>query len=101
MLVCCYLAGVLFPLIYLTSEPYKRDSVIRFHSFQSITLFVLLLAVKLISLLSPLALRVAGIIEFVLFLTWLVLVIATYRGKTIKLPLIGKIAEQKAGWGEE
>ena len=32
----CYVAGVLMPIIYLSSEPYKRNSFLRFHSFQSI-----------------------------------------------------------------
>lgn len=32
----CYLAGVLFPIIYLTVEPYKSNRFIRFHAFQSI-----------------------------------------------------------------
>jgi uncharacterized membrane protein len=96
-LMGCYVAGVLFPLIYLTSEPYKHDKAIRFHSFQSIIFFVLFFAVRLISSVSSPAGQVGRIVEIVFFLTWLVLMISTYRGKRIRLPLIGKIAEQKAG----
>lgn len=96
MLVCCYLAGVLFALVYLTSEPYKRDRLLRFHSFQSIMFFPLWFLVRLVSFLSPLALQVGRVVEFGFFLTWLFLMISAYRGKTVKLPLIGKLAEKKA-----
>lgn len=96
MLMCCYLAGIGFAVVYLTSEPYKRDRLIRFHSFQSIMFFPLWLLVHLVSLLSPLALQVGRIVEFVFFLTWLFLMISAYRGKTVKLPLIGKLAEARS-----
>lgn len=96
-LVTCYVAGVMFPLVYLTSEPYKRDRLLRLHSFQSIFFFGLWILVRLVSLLSEPALQVYRVIHFVFLFTLLFLMIATYLGKTIKLPLIGRLAEQQAG----
>ena len=96
-LATCYVAGILFPLAYLTSEPYKRDRLLRFHSFQSIMFFVILFLVRLASLLSPLALRIEKVIQLGFVLTWLVLMISVYSGKTIKLPFIGRWAERTAG----
>ena len=43
--VRCYLAGILFPIIFLTTAPYKSDRFIRFHSFQSIAFTLIWVAV--------------------------------------------------------
>ena len=96
-LVTCYVAGILFPLVYLTSELYKRDRLLRFHSFQSIIFFVLWFLVRLASLLLTSALQIYRIVHIAFFFTLLFLMIATYLGKTIRLPLIGRLAEQQAG----
>ena len=95
--VLCYLAGIFFPIIYLTSEPTKRDRLIRFHAFQSIMFVSLWILVRLVSFASPAARSIAGWIEIGFLATWLLLIVAAYRGKKIKLPLIGKLAEQMAG----
>jgi uncharacterized membrane protein len=37
--VVCYLFGVLFAIVFLTTEPYKSNRFVRFHAFQSILFF--------------------------------------------------------------
>jgi hypothetical protein len=37
----CYLAGILFPIVSPTTEPYKSNRFLRFHSWESIIAFLL------------------------------------------------------------
>jgi uncharacterized membrane protein len=100
--VRCYLAGILFPMIYLTTAPYNTDRFIRFHSFQSIVFTSLWVAVMV----SARVLRnSSGIVGTVLsvawvafFITWILLMIRAYQGRTLKLPLVGSLASRWAGY---
>jgi len=97
----CYLAGILFPIIFLTTAPYKTDRFIRFHSFQSIVFTSLWVAVMV----SARVLRnTSGIVGTVLsvawaafFITWILLMVRAYQGRTLKLPLVGSLASRWAG----
>ena len=99
--VCCYLAGILFPIIFLTTAPYKSDRFIRFHSFQSIAFTLIWVAV----INSTRLLRdQTGVVATVMagawvgfFITWILLMIKAYKGRTFKLPLIGSLAYR---WAE-
>ncbi len=94
--VYCYVAGVLFPAIYLTSEPYKSDPFIRFHSFQSIILTLILLAFKFGAYFEIVPSLLSALILVLWCFTWITLMIFAYRGRMLKLPIIGYFAEQKA-----
>ena len=97
-----FIPAVVFVLI----EPLKRNRFVRFHSFQSIflTAVTIALAVAIRILYSVLALIPA--IGFLLawlalavaslgwVLLWLVLVVKALQGATFKLPLIGNLAEK-------
>jgi uncharacterized membrane protein len=97
--VACYLAGVLFPIIFLTAEPYKSDGFVRFHSWQSIICFVLFGAWNvLLSLLptTPVTSRFAGSLNLGFLIAWILLMIQAYRGGMFGLPVIGPLAKRLA-----
>lgn len=97
----CYLAGVLFPIIYLSSEPYKSNSFLRFHSFQSIVFTLIWAALTILN--NSVRFQMSGvntllsIVWLFFFLTWIVLMFKAYRGQRVKLPLVGSLAER---WAE-
>lgn len=98
---CCYLAGILFPIIFLTTAPYKTDGFIRFHSFQSIVFTLMWVAVITASRLFrgqagviPTVLSIAWI---VFFIAWILLMVKAYQGRVFKLPLVGLLASRWAG----
>jgi len=93
----CYLAGVLFPIIYLTTEPYKSNRFIRFHAFQSIFFFAAWFVVFVACSVSLFPRRIGEVIYFAFFATWVVLMIKAYQGRMTKLPFVGILAERKAG----
>ncbi len=95
----CYVLGLITGIVFLVLEPYNRNRTIRFHAFQSIFLslvFVVLnIAVNIILpgiallLISPL-LGLAG------FILWIFMLLQTYQGKLVVLPIIGPMAEKQA-----
>jgi uncharacterized membrane protein len=98
--VFCYLAGILFPIIFLTTAPYKTDRFIRFHSFQSIVFTLMWVAVmgalRLVEEQTAVA-TVLSIFWIVFFITWVLLMVKAYQGKVFKLPLVGLLASRWAG----
>ena len=97
----CYLAGILFPIVYLTSEPYKSNAFLRFHSFQSIVFMTCFAAVKITN--DSVQFRMRGVNTLLsgtclLFFTmWVVLIVKAYRGQRFKLPIVGDLAARWAG----
>lgn len=97
----CYLAGILFPIIYLTTEPYKRNRFVRFHAFQSIVFTVVWAA--LIITTNSIQPQMGGVssllsgLWFLFFVTWIVMMFKAYHGQMFKLPVIGKLAARWAG----
>ena len=92
--------------IFVLIEPFKRNRFIRFHSFQSIFLTVatIMIAIALRILYSILTLiPVAGYLLAWLALAvavlgwgilWLVLLVKALQGETLRLPVIGSLAEK-------
>jgi uncharacterized membrane protein len=98
----CYLLGLITGIIFLVMAPYNQNRSIRFHAFQSIFLnlawIVTWVALNIVFgflhifglfLLSPL-------IGLGFFLIWLYMLIVTYQGKKVVLPIIGSLAQQQA-----
>jgi uncharacterized membrane protein len=95
-------------VLFLVMEPYNRNRFIRFHSFQSIFLFVaavilsvaigmlaiMLLFIPFLGHLVILLLRMT--FSLGLFIVWIVLLIKANQGLMYKLPIIGDIAEKQA-----
>jgi len=103
-----YLAGFITGIIFMATEPYKSNSFIRFHAFQSIFLNVAMLAVyivlgifsailmhiiPLLGILFTLAYAVMGLGFFCL---WLFLIYKAYNKEKFLLPIIGPMAEKQA-----
>lgn len=92
-------------VIFLLVDPYRRNSLVRFHSWQSIALFISVCVINV-----ALAVVVGITIAFVPFLSvalmplvylfwlivWLLCIINAAQGKKFKLPLIGAFCEQLA-----
>ena len=96
----CYLAGILFPIVYLTTEPYKSDGFLRFHSFQSIVFTLCWAAVTITN--NSIRFKTGGIntllsaIWLLFFVMWIVLMFKAYRGQRFKLPIGGTLAARWA-----
>jgi uncharacterized membrane protein len=89
-------------IVFLVMPPYNASPYVRFHSWQSILLFVsaillnivLSMLTVLILLMGPFA--VVAVFRFVSvlwLLLWLFCVLQALNGKRCKLPLIGNIAD--------
>jgi uncharacterized membrane protein len=99
----CYVLGLITGIIFLVLAPYNKNRVIRFHAFQSIFLHVACIVVAIglnivVGILHLWSLLFLGsLFWLVCFVGWVVLLIQTYQGKTIVVPVIGPIAQQQAG----
>ena len=105
-----YLAGFITGIIFLVLDPYKSNSFVRFHAFQSIFLNVAWVAfwifwMILSAILTPLTAGVFGLIALPVMLIfslggfgiWAFLMYQAYQQKLFKLPIVGKFAAQHAG----
>jgi uncharacterized membrane protein len=105
-----YLAGFLTGIIFLVLDPYKSNSFVRFHAFQSIFFNVAWVAFWIVwmivsALLTPLTAGVFGLIALPLMLIftlagfgiWIFLMYQAYQQKLFKLPIVGKFAAEHAG----
>jgi uncharacterized membrane protein len=93
-------------IVFVLIEPYKRNRFVRFHSFQSIFLaaatIVAAIAMRILySLLALipvlgylLAWLVTGVALLGWVILWLVLLVKALQGETLRLPLIGNLAEK-------
>ena len=104
-----YLLGFITGIIFLVIEPYKRDSFVRFHAFQSIFLsvgylivFVVwgavagTLAVISLGILWSLLSLVWILLRLAFFLIWLFMMYKAYNNERYELPFIGPIAAKQA-----
>jgi uncharacterized membrane protein len=105
-----YLAGFITGIIFLVLDPYKSNSFVRFHAFQSIFFNVAwivfwILWMILSAILTPLTAGVFGLIALPVMLIfslggfgiWALLMYQAYQQKLFKLPIVGKFAAQHAG----
>lgn len=104
----CYVLGFVTGIIFLVIAPYSQNRVIRFHAFQSIFLSVGVIAVRIVLGIGFGILFQAGggfwffyaliwpLFGLLCLCIWLYMLIQTYQGKTVVLPLIGPLAQQQA-----
>ena len=89
-------------IIFLVLDPYKRDPLVRFHSWQSIffTIFAIVLRVAegfLWAVLPGMVMVGLGaLISLALFAIWLIAIIQAFQGRTWQIPIIGGFAAQQA-----
>ncbi len=105
-----YLAGFVTGIVFLVLDPYKSNSFVRFHAFQSIFFNVAWIAFWIVwmilsAVLTPLTGGVFGLIALPLMLIitvagfgiWVFLMYQAYQQKLFRLPIVGKFAAQQAG----
>jgi uncharacterized membrane protein len=105
-----YLAGFVTGVVFLVLDPYKSNSFVRFHAFQSIFFNIAWVAFWIVwmvlsAVLTPLTAGIFGLIALPLMLIfaaagfgiWLFLMYQAYQQKLFKLPIVGKFAAEHAG----
>lgn len=94
----CYIFGVFSPLVYLLFMRRDRQHpFLRFHCFQSLLLFTLLIPVEYWK--DHHRSNVAGITALLLIIGWLVAMVQAERGQRLKLPVLGNVAARFASGG--
>jgi uncharacterized membrane protein len=99
----CYLAGFITGIIFLVLEPYNKNKLIRFHAFQSIFLnvAVVIVWIGLGIVLLPFGVWLGGwwlfwLIRLAFLILWIYMLLQTYQGKKVVLPVIGDLAAKQA-----
>ncbi|UWZ86147.1 DUF4870 domain-containing protein [Occallatibacter riparius] len=101
----CALAYVTFipAIIFLATAPYNQNPKIKFHSWQSICLFIAAIVVRVaVGFLYPIfgwaiTSMLSLVVSLGLFAVWLLVVINAVNGKAFKIPVIAAFAEKQAG----
>ena len=105
-----YAAGFVTGIVFLVLDPYKSNSFVRFHAFQSIffnvawTTFWIIWMI-LSAVLAPLTAGILRLIALPLMLIftvvgfgmWIFLMVQAYQQKLFRLPIVGKFAAEHAG----
>jgi uncharacterized membrane protein len=96
----CYVLGLITGIIFLVLTPYNRNPVVRFHAFQSIFLNVACIVAsyvlgRIFDVMHLWALE--PLISLAILALFIYMLIMTYQGKKIVVPVIGPIAQQQAG----
>jgi uncharacterized membrane protein len=91
-------------IIFLATAPYNQKPLIRFHSWQSIFLTIVYVAIRIGLIIVghiPFFGLIAGMVGLVIglgfFILWLIVLIKTFNGQMFKIPVIGDLAEKQAG----
>jgi len=91
-------------IVFLVTAPYNQSAKVRFHSWQSIFLFIACVAVDIaLSILFRvlffgfLALLLWPLVGLAFFTVWILVMVKAFNGQRMKLPLIGDLAEKQAG----
>ncbi len=98
----CYipLVGWIPAIVVLASERFKTDRGARFHAFQGLYLFVAWLIVDwAVGPFFHLAgeayqISLAAVLKAALFGIWIYMLVKTSQGETVRLPVLGELAER-------
>jgi len=101
----CYVLGLLTGILFLVLEPYNRNPLVRFHAFQSIFLHVAVIGVWILLTVLGTALNILSILlapvwlllSLGTFVLWVMLLVKTFNGSKMVLPIIGPLAQKQAG----
>lgn len=103
----CYLLGVLTGVVFLVIEPYSKNKTVRFHAFQSIFVWLGMVAVgicvavigSLVAFLPFVGWLIYIVVwaAFVLgsFGLWVMLMYKAYNKETWVLPVVGPLAQKQ------
>jgi len=94
----CYVLGLVTGIIFLVLEPYSKNKLIRFHAFQSIFMHVAVIIVWVAfrAVLPWSFFWLVSLIDLAFFVLWIFMILQTYQGKRISLPVIGDLAAKQA-----
>lgn len=92
----CYLGLVITGILFLVLEPYSRNRVIRFHAFQAIFLNIAWIVVSVVIGIIRVGLFLSPVISLAFIALWIYMIVTTYQGKTVVLPVIGPLAQKQA-----
>jgi len=95
----CYVLGLITGILFLILAPYNRNPAIRFHAFQSIFLHVASIIAWVVLNMVFVMLHLwllAPLIGLAFLCLYVYMLVMTYQGKTIVLPVIGPLAQQQA-----
>lgn len=84
-------------IIFLVAEPYNRNSFIRFHAWQSLSLGITGFVLGFINIIPVLGQIVFLLGMLCLFVGWIVAILKASKGEKFKLPVLGNFAEKQAG----
>ena len=89
-----YVLGWISGLIFFLME--KKDKEVRFHALQSIIAFGAITVIQIVIGRLPYIGWVIGpVLSLGTLVLWLVMMIKTYQGERIVLPIVGPIAEKE------
>ena len=98
----CYLFACISGILFFLLE--TENKRVRFHALQSILVFTVLslltVASAVLAIMTDFVpFRLANMTIWIIhFIVWLLMIISTYQGKTIKIPGIGDFAQEQVGW---
>jgi uncharacterized membrane protein len=104
----CYALWLFTGILFLVLAPYNTNKEIRFHAYQSIFvslgLFVAGIAISILTMIATAVLgfigSLFGMVGLLLwlagFVLWIFLMLKTYQGQKVVLPIIGPLAEKQA-----
>jgi len=102
------LLGFITGIIFLALAPYNQSRPVRFHAFQSIFLSVAVIVIGIgLGIISMLLLAISfwlgtlwGLLQMLyglaVFVLWLYMMLKSYQGHKVVLPIVGPLAEKQA-----
>jgi uncharacterized membrane protein len=90
-----YLLGFITGIIFYLIE--KENKFVRFHAMQSMVTFGAFFVLFFILMFIPiLGWMLAGLLQILSLVIWIVLMVKAFQGEYFKLPVIGNLAEQNS-----
>jgi uncharacterized membrane protein len=89
----CYLLGFITGIVFLLVE--KKSNFVKFHAMQSTITFLGLFVILMILGMIPIIGLLAYPIWILSLILWLLLMIKALQGERDRLPIVGKMAEEK------
>jgi uncharacterized membrane protein len=90
-------------VVFLFIKQFQRRKFVRFHAFQSVFFWGLVIVMVLLGLLASMFgglfvwMLTGALVGLALFFTWLLLSIKALQGEWFALPWVGSLAEQQIG----
>ena len=95
----CYSLGLITGILFLVLAPYNANRAIRFHAFQSIFLSAGIIALQVaMGIVLPFGLLflLGPLVSLGSFGLWIFMLVKSYQGAKVVLPVVGPLAEQQA-----